>query len=276
MTVRLFVKLAALLAGVVFVGNAAAASGTSTSSNWAGYAVSPVDSTASYKTVAGTWVQPTATCSGNPAYAAFWVGLGGLDSSSQALEQIGTGAGCDQSGTPTYDAWYELVPAASVDLRLPVRAGDTMSASVTVSGHSVVLRIRNVTLGAQVVKKLRMRAPETSSAEWIAEAPSTCTSYGRCSPLRLANFNSVAFTKAAATAGGHTGTISDPAWTATAIALQEDGFFQSRFGSDAPPAGALPGSLSADGSAFGISWLQTSQPAQPDSPPAQPDSPPAA
>ena len=276
MTVRLCATLVALLAGVVFVGNAAAAAGTSTSSNWAGYAVSPVDPAVSYKAVSGTWVQPAATCSGTPAYAAFWVGLGGLDSSSQALEQVGTEAGCDPSGTPSYNAWYELVPAASVDLRLPVRAGDTMSASVSVSGHAVVLRIRNVTLGAQVVKKLRMRAPETSSAEWIAEAPSACTGYGRCSPLRLADFNTVAFGKATATAGSHTGTISDPAWTATAIELQEAGFFRSSFGSDAPPAGALPSSLSADGSAFGISWLQTSQPAQPDSPPAPPDSPPAA
>jgi hypothetical protein len=268
---RLIVAFTALVAaGLALASTAAAAPIASTSSNWAGYAVTPVDPATSYRTVSGTWVQPAATCSGGAsAYAAFWVGLGGLDSTSTGLEQIGTEADCDPAGNPTYGAWYELVPAAAVDLPLAVRAGDTLSATVTVKGHSVVLRIRNVTLGVQAVKKLRMASPDTSSAEWIAEAPSACTGSGRCSTLPLANFGSVAFSKATATASGHTGTVSDPAWTANAIELQEgESFFRYRFGPDTPLAGALPGELSADGSAFAIAWQQAAaQPAQPDGPP---------
>src|SRR6202035_4857012 len=93
------------------------------SSNWSGYAVtSPTSTPVSYSSVTGTWTVPTATCGATDAGAssAVWVGIGGYSLTSQALEQTGTDADCNESGNPTYYAWYELVPADPVNLTAKV------------------------------------------------------------------------------------------------------------------------------------------------------------
>jgi hypothetical protein len=234
------------------------AADTATSSNWAGYALSGDSAPMSFKKVAGTWVQPAASCAAvGGTYSAFWVGLGGLSEDSQALEQIGTESDCRASGTPTYSAWYELVPAAPVELTIKVRPGDTLSASVTVIGKTIYLRLRNVTRKTLFTKTLRMAAPDVSSAEWIAEAPSSCDSRG-CQALPLANFGTVSFSRATATANGHAGTISDPAWLATAIELRGGGagFARGRFTAAVPDADAIPAPLSSDGGAFSVTWQE--------------------
>jgi Peptidase A4 family len=176
-------------AGVVHdvLSTASANAATEVSTNWAGYAVS-TDAT-TYTSVTGTWTEPTVTCGASDAgtSSAFWVGLGGLSTTSQALEQIGT------------------------------------------------------------------------SAEWIAEAPSQCTQF-RCTPIPLANFNSVSFSKTAAIGNSIGGTITNPAWTTSSIQLVpggSSGFFPgpNRFSSDASStAGAAPGQVSADGKSFTVTW----------------------
>ena len=71
--------------------------------------------------------------------------------------------------------------------------------------------------------------------------------------MRSADFGSLSFTRASTTANGHTGTISDPAWTATPIQLVSEA--DMRFISDNQnPSGAVPSSLSPDGTAFEIDW----------------------
>jgi hypothetical protein len=221
------------------------------SSNWAGYAVAGPNPTSraalSYRAVSGTWVQPTATCTpGRATYSAFWVGLGGFAEGTQALEQIGTDADCTSTGTPKYSVWYELVPGPAVPIKLKLAPGNTMSAVVVVDGSSVTLRIRNVTRGTVFTKKLTMTAPDVSSAEWVAEAPSSCNSAGRCQILPLTNFGTVLFSQAAATTlDGGIGTISNPAWSATPIELVTDPVAGS---------GAAPGVLASDGSGFSVSW----------------------
>ena len=78
----------------------------------------------SYTDVTGQWVQPRAICKrGIPTSVAIWVGLGGYSESSQALEQVGTSADCDEHGSATYYIWYELVPADSVNLKVKIAAG---------------------------------------------------------------------------------------------------------------------------------------------------------
>jgi hypothetical protein len=102
---------------VAFAAPAVASAATSTSSNWAGYAVSSPDPAApvAYTSVSGSWVVPVASCSASPAsFSAFWVGLGDFSETSQGLEQIGTESDCTPAGRATYGVWYELVPAASV------------------------------------------------------------------------------------------------------------------------------------------------------------------
>jgi Peptidase A4 family len=239
-----------------------------TSSNWAGYALTgastPGTAPTEFTNVYGTWVQPAATCTaGQPSYSAFWVGLGGFDSTSQALEQIGTAADCDPVQGPMYFAWYELLPATSVRLKLVVRPGDAMSAAVTVNGQIVSLRIRDLTRHTVVNRKLRMTSPDLSSAELIAEAPATCNKAGRCHALPLANFGTMTFTSRAATAAARPATFGDPAWSATEIDLQPNVGGAGQPSSGAAAASAVPTGLGADGS-FSVTWQQV--PAQPPPP----------
>ena len=247
-----------------------------TSSNWAGYAVTDNGVAAqtggtptTFSNVSGSWTQPAATCSrgSGASYAAFWVGLGGFADGSQALEQTGTEADCTTAGKATYSVWYELVPAAPVTVKLKVAPGDSISASVGVTGQTVSIRIANATRNTVFTKTLTMTSPspDLTSAEWIAEAPSNCGSYGGCRPLPLANFGTATFTSATATGNGHTGTIGDPAWSATAVSLQgtSGDLFRGRFASTVPTADATPGPLSPDGGSFAVTWAQdtTSDPA---------------
>jgi len=260
---------------VLFTGLAAAASlaaaagpalaDTATSSNWAGYAVGAAptaDGTdpvpLSFSSVTGTWVEPAASCTTDSAtYAAFWVGLGGFSDGSQALEQIGTEVDCSSSGAKRHSVWYELVPAEPVQLKLKIRAGDRISATVTVTGQTVSLRLRNLTRKTIFTRKLTMDAPDVSSAEWIAEAPSACDDFGRCDVLPLTNFGTVTFGNIAAIGNAHPGTLTDAAWTASAIELISTGGANRFFGAGDPlgdGVGALPGDASADGRTFSVSW----------------------
>ena len=258
---------AALLYGVGAAHAAVRDVPTETSSNWAGYAVTDNGTAAAtgaapttFSNVSGNWTQPKAACTiGNQTYSAFWVGLGGFSDGSQALEQIGTEANCSATGKPSYSVWYELVPAAPVTIKLKLAAGDQFSASVGVTGTTVALRIANLTRGTVFTKSLQMASPDLTSAEWIAEAPSSCSGYGGCRPLPLTNFGTALFTASSVTGNGHLGTISDPAWVASAVTLQgtSGGLYRGRFASTLPAANATPGPLSSDGSSFSVAWSQT-------------------
>ena len=230
-------------------------SDTEASTNWAGYAVVHKKPFAS---VTGRWVQPSANCSdSSPTYSAFWVGLGGFARRSFAVEQTGTLANCE-GGSAYYTAWYELYPAPPVMLSLPIRPGDTVSATVSVKKQTVVIRLKNVTTGKLFTKKLHMKRPDLGSAEWVAEAPSGCDFTGNCTTLPLTNFGTVDFTHSTATIKGHKGRISDPVWTATTIELHGD-----LAGSDQPSqagANAIPGAVGADGGSFAVTWQQLAPP----------------
>jgi len=263
------------LAAAVLAAPAAADAATTTSSNWAGYAVSK--SGVKFRRVAATWVVPTATCSatGSRRYSAAWLGLGGYHTSSSALEQIGTETDCTAKGTPSYSAWYEMVPDAPVDIDLTIKPGDTVSASVSVSDHTVKLYLANRTRGTKFTKQMTVDRVDVTSAEWIVEAPSAC--YGnRCETLPLANFGATTFANANATATtGHQGAINDPAWAAISIALRSDRgrAFGGRFTADSGNAAASPGDLSATGNGFAVTYEEAAAQAQPD-PSGPPSAPP--
>jgi hypothetical protein len=227
---------------------------TLVSTNWAGYAVADsvgATSSTAFTSVTGTWKQPRATCvAGKTEFSATWVGLGGFSQSSQALEQVGTSADCARTGRPAYYAWYELLPAPSIRVRLKVVPGDTIAASVNVNGTSVLVQLKNRTRHTEFTKRLSMAAPDVTSAEWIEEAPAACISPGNCRVLSLANFGSISIARGATIGSGHPGTISDPAWQATALQLvpaATDAFTS--------PAGATPSALTADGRGFDVTWL---------------------
>ena len=252
---------------------AAASPETVASSNWAGYVVGATGAGTSapttFTSVSSQWVQPAVTCAaGESSYAAFWVGLGGASDTSQALEQIGTSSDC-RAGTAAYSMWYELVPAASVKIKFKVFPGNVIAASVKVNGTQATLQIKNLTRRTKFTKKLRSSAPDLSSAEWIAEAPSACSNSGRCIQLPLANFGTISFSRAATTAAGHAGTIEDPNWALTAFNLiEEPSVLAGPIAAQTSPNGAAPSSLSSNGASFAIAWQEAiAPPDQSSSPP---------
>ncbi len=187
-----------------FVGTSSATRGglgTSTSLDWAGFAVTGPRVTG----VAGSWSEPSVVCPGNKVQqSAFWVGIDGFSSSDPTVQQVGTDADCTKSkkhvpGGPVYYAWFELYPAALVVLNpatYPVRPGDALSASVTVAGGSYVLAIADAAHWTFSTTQVAASPPPlNSSAEWITEAPTACSS-GKCKALPLADFGSVAFSGA--------------------------------------------------------------------------------
>jgi hypothetical protein len=248
----------ALIAAALWAAPAAFAD-SSSSSNWAGYAVHR--SGVEFKRVIGAWKQPTLTCTpGSRTYSAYWIGLGGYSVSSNALEQIGTEADCAMSGAARMSAWYELVPAPSRSLKLTVHAGDLLAATVSVTGHRVRLELADVTTHKTAVKTLTASELDLTSAEWIAEAPSECVSSQSCQTLPLADFGSTNFSFAyAQTTTGHKGAISDRSWTSTKITLVASG---RRFVGMGGGGGgeATPTKLTNSGSAFSIAYAAGSLP----------------
>ncbi|HTX32181.1 MAG TPA: G1 family glutamic endopeptidase [Solirubrobacteraceae bacterium] len=249
--------LAAVFAAGAGTAVASVSAESAASQNWAGY----VASGQNFSSVSGSWNVPrvTASADSNQAYSAQWVGLGGAGNSS-SLEQIGTSAD-DVNGQTDYYAWYELVPAAQVKLNLAIHPGDKISATTSVNGDTVNLSLTDTTTGQSVSKSLSMNNPDTSSAEWIVEAPAAESADGSMQVLPLADFSTVTFSSATATAGGHTGGISDPNWSATKVELptgSESGlsggpaYIATDGGYGDSSAGATPSNLSGNG--FSVSW----------------------
>jgi hypothetical protein len=263
--VRYLLPRAALLTALLTLGSAPAAlADTASSSNWSGYAAHRAG--VRFTRVSANWSQPSASCSGGqPTYSAMWVGLGGFAAGSNALEQIGTEVDCTASGKVSTSAWYELVPSASRNIRMSVRPGDAMSASVAVSGHRVTLTLTDHTSHKTFRRTVSANLVDVSSAEWILEAPSECVGANSCQTLPLANFGSTSFTSARArSARGHVGAISDRAWGTTKVRLAPSGQRFVAYNGTGPAFGtATPSALTAGGSSFMVTYGEVSAPASP-------------
>jgi len=211
-----------------------------TSTNWSGYAVetsltSPQSGAVS--DVKGTWTVPSVTCGSTATYSSFWVGIDGY--SSNSVEQTGTDSDCS-GGSGVYYAWYEMYPKASqVISGLAVHPGNVISAEVRFNGSgSFTLILDNTSTGGHFSINLSSRKAARSSAEWIAEAPSSG------GVLPLANFGTVNFSNASATLKGVSGSISSSAWQNDAITMVN---------SSGAVKAAVSG-LGSGGSSFGVSW----------------------
>lgn len=230
---------------------------TTRSSNWAGYAVHRPG--LRFREVAGSWTEPSATCTvGEPTFSSVWVGLGGFSESSKALEQIGTEADCSAGGKLKTSAWFELVPAASRTIRIAVAPGDRMHASVTVEGDEVHLELADLTSHRTFAKTVHDADLDLTSADWIVEAPSECENNFNCQTLALADFGSATFSGAhAITAKGFRGSVSSHRWRTTRITLATGG---RRFIGSPPAsaaAGAAPSTLSSGGTSFTVTYSGT-------------------
>ncbi len=259
----------AIAAGLLLPAAAAAAAAGTVSSNWAGYAALASTGAPAPRSVSGSWRQPAATCTpGRETYSAVWVGLGGFNEGTGALEQIGSNADCTRSGRAVYSTWLELVPAAAVGLKLAVHPGDQLSASVTVRGHDVLLRIRDLSTGARISTIRRSSHIDTSSAEWIVEAPSTCGPRG-CRTLALADFGSVPFASATVVSGESTVAAGAPTLSTVPIELQQRAGYLAGAQRGSPAdtlITATPSPLTPGDGAFSVSWSEAAL--QGEAPPA--------
>lgn len=257
-----------LLAGAITLcGASAAAASThavaSTSTNWSGY----VAHGAHFRRVTALWTQPNLTCTpGAESFSAVWVGLGGYNLNSKALEQIGTEADCNATGRQVSSAWYELVPAPSRGTRLIVDPGDVMAGRVTVVGDRVTLKLTDRTRHRSFTKTVIDRTLDLSSADWIVEAPSECGGNGtQCEPLALADFGSETFARAQAqTKSGKTGSISGTHWRTAVITLSPTAAERRFAGNDGGNEGeSLPSPLTHAGTSFSLTYAPIAAPVAP-------------
>jgi hypothetical protein len=155
---------------------------TNRSSNWFGYNQGAVEQGGKFfHSVTGNWTVPTATrhTSGQDESSSDWIGIGGgcVDSGcsvgDETLIQTGTEQDVSSSGAASYSAWYELIPAPSIAINHPVKAGDQMQASIaeTVPNSEVwTITLTDMTQGWT----FNATVPYPSShdtAEWIEETP---------------------------------------------------------------------------------------------------------
>lgn len=264
---------AALACALIAIAPAAADGATLVSDNWAGYVAHTSTSVKSFRSVSGSWTVPTMTCTaGREAYSAVWVGLGGYRTDATGLEQIGTEADCTSAGTASYSAWLELLPAASRNVRLRVRPGDQIKASVTVIGHDATLRIADESTGASFSRTVRLSHKDVTSAEWIVEAPSVCAA-SSCHTLDLADFGTVSFTSATATADGTTEPVQSGAWGTTELLLRQQDTARTAGSRGAPEAELLSATPSTSLSSLGgftVSWAEEALQAEAPSAPTLP------
>lgn len=142
--------------------------------NWAGYA--DTSSTAgTYSKVSASWKVPAVTCTREDQITSEWVGLDGFSTST--VEQDGTSSQCFE-GVALYYSWYEMYPAGSVEVGTTVKAGDSISASVTHSGTSYTLALTDSTTSGNNISETASCAATTcldESAEIITERPAYAT-----------------------------------------------------------------------------------------------------
>jgi Peptidase A4 family len=135
--------------------------------NWSGYA--DHGAAGSFTAVSATWRQPATVCSREQRLTATWVGLDGFD--TQTVEQDGTLAFCFE-GAAYYYSWWEMFPGASVTVGSSVRPGDLITASVSRSGASYTLSIKDARTPANSFSTVQSCTTcQNDSAEWIAERP---------------------------------------------------------------------------------------------------------
>jgi hypothetical protein len=176
------------------------------------------------------------TCTSKTSYAAFWTGIDGY--SSNSVEQDGTLAEC-YHGVAHYYTWWEMYPTNSIqEVGSSVKPGDSISASVVRTGTTYSLSVTDSTHPANSFGTTQTCSNcVDSSAEWIAEAPS---SGGRILPL--ADFGSWTESDATVKSGSTTGVIST---------FPDD---ELTMVNKTGTVKAKPGALNGSGNGFTVSW----------------------
>jgi len=188
--------------------------GANQSSNWSGYNQGSMEQgNKLFNQVSGHWKVPTATQhkANEAEYSSTWVGIGGgcVDAQCQVTDgtliQAGTEQDVDTSGKASYSAWYELIPAPSIQItKLKVSAGDKMSVDITenpANSNVWTITVKNLTSG----KKFKLTTPYSSThltAEWIVETPVVIDSGGNVTIGPLPDLSRVQISKTMTNAAG--------------------------------------------------------------------------
>jgi len=156
---------------------------TNSSDNWFGYNLGTLgDGDDLFSSITGNWTVPTATqhTSGQAEDSADWIGIGGgcvdsgCDATDETLIQTGTEQDVSSTGSASYDAWYELVPAPEFEISsMTIDPGDQMHASLSqLAGESNVweITIEDVTRGETYSTTVPYSSTQ-DTAEWIEETP---------------------------------------------------------------------------------------------------------
>lgn len=188
---------------------------TNQSSNWFGYDQGTLEQGDTlFNSISGDWTVPTATqhTAGQEEDSSDWIGIGGgcVDAgctvSDSTLIQTGTEQDVDASGSASYSAWWELVPAPSIAITMTVSPGDHMHASIAelVPDTNVwTITLQDVTKAESFTTTVPYSSTHLT-AEWIEETPLLIgTDAGFAS---LPNLTSPAF--AAATVNGHSADLT--------------------------------------------------------------------
>jgi len=225
--------------------------GAVSSTNWSGYAISgPAGSVTDAK---GSWTVPaiSGSCSTTNQYSSFWVGIDGYHDNS--VEQIGTDSDC-QNGVPTYYAWFEFYPHPSFIINsLTIQPGDTISAEVKYLGNNrFTVSITDLRTQQSFSTTTKVNA-QRSSAEWIAEAPSSSGGV-----LPLADFGTASFGQDYAPANTSTCYATVHGVTRPIKATGSSGADVQEItmvGENGTTLKASPSALSTDGTSFAVTWL---------------------
>src|SRR5947209_9052545 len=206
-----------------------------TSHNWSGYAASG----GSYTAVTGTWTVPQLAPTGAPGVGATWVGIGGVN--SRDLIQAGTQDVSAGNGQSQYQAWIELLPAASQQVPLAVAPGDSVTVSITEQGAGTgvwQIAFKNNSTGQTYQTTVHYTSSQ-SSAEWIEEAPA-----GRGGILPLDSFGTIPVSGATAVANGQT------------VDLAQAGAQPITMLNSAGQPLAVPSAIGSNGSSFSVARPQ--------------------
>jgi hypothetical protein len=174
--------------------------------NWSGYADGAnTTSAGTFTQVGGSWTAPSVACGAEDQLTVEWVGLDGLYSGS--VEQLGTIGWCYKR-SPIYFTWWEMFPnSVLTEVGSTLQPGDKITASVTRSGTSYTLKLKDATHTANSFKTVQTCAAITcldTSAEWISERPA----FAQVGFAPQAHYNAFKITNGSQTANGTTGTIA--------------------------------------------------------------------
>jgi hypothetical protein len=142
-----------------------------------------------------------------------------------------------------------MYPANSVNLsktKYAVKAGDTLTGEVSVSGESFTLSLKSSEGWTFTTVQKGSASLEQESAEWIAEAPEICGA--SCHLAQLAKFGTVSFSNCEAAAGGSDMPVS--AFTG------DGGPHAITMKTSKGKTKAAPSALNGAGNAFSVTWAK--------------------